>query len=77
MDKKYPQFSSDPVSRLKVLREGMQWMEEKLSTMSLKEKDVIVIIGNSRVGKTTLLTALKGLNMKFMAKDQLLDFKKF
>jgi ABC-type phosphate/phosphonate transport system ATPase subunit len=69
MDKKYETFNTDQVARLKVLKEGMQWMTEKISTMSLKNKDVIVIIGNSRVGKTTLLTALKGVNMKFLAKD--------
>ena len=77
MDRKYAQFNSEAIPRLKVLREGMQWMAEKLSSMSLQKRDVIVIIGNSRVGKTTLLTALKGLNMRFMAKDQLLGFKEF
>lgn len=41
-------------------------MEEKMDQLDLADKDVVVVIGASRSGKGTLLTALKGKKIKFM-----------
>ena len=41
-------------------------MEEKLDQLDLADKDIVVVIGASRSGKGTLLTALKGKKIKFM-----------
>ena len=40
------------------LHEGITWMEERVNEMDIAGKDVVVVVGPSRTGKGTLLTAL-------------------
>ena len=41
--------------------------------MELADKDVFIVIGASRTGKGTLLTALQGVKMKLFKKSQVTD----
>jgi ABC-type phosphate/phosphonate transport system ATPase subunit len=48
-------------------------MEEKIELLDLAEKDVVVVIGASRSGKGTLLTALKGKRIMFKPINELFN----
>ena len=48
-------------------------MEEKIDQLDLAEKDVVVVIGASRSGKGTLLTALKGKRIMFKPLTELFN----
>lgn len=47
-----------------VLHEGMQYMKKQVRDMELENKDCVIVIGASRSGKGTLISALKGITMK-------------
>ena len=47
-----------------MIKEALQWYFEQIDQMELAEKDIFIVIGPSRVGKGTLLSALQGWKMK-------------
>ena len=50
------------------LYEATTWMFAQVDDMQLKNKDVFIVLGPTRTGKGTLLTALKGIQMKLFRK---------
>jgi len=46
-------------------------MQTKIDQMELNNKDIILTIGPSRVGKGTLCSALKGIEMKRASKIEI------
>ena len=48
--------------------EATTWMFAQVDEMKLEEKDIFVVLGPTRTGKGTLLTALQGTKMKFYRK---------
>ena len=50
------------------LYEATTWMFAQVDEMQLQHKDVFIVLGPTRTGKGTLLTALKGVQMKLFRK---------
>ena len=48
-------------------------MKAKIKQMNLTHKKVLVVIGSTRAGKGTLLTALKGIKMKYAFREDLIE----
>lgn len=53
------------------LYEATTWMFAQVDDMQLKEKDIFIVLGPTRTGKGTLLTALKGVPMKLFRKKDI------
>lgn len=52
------------------LYEATTWMFEQVDQMELEDKDIFIVLGPTRTGKGTLLTALQGVQMQlFRRKD--------
>ena len=45
--------------------QGIIWHYETIEAMNLKDKEIFVVIGPTRVGKGTMLEAISGKKMKF------------
>lgn len=50
------------------LYEATTWMFAQVDEMKLQDKDIFIVLGPTRTGKGTLLTALKGIEMKLFRK---------
>lgn len=50
---------------IQCLSEATEWLFDSVDSLGLEDKDILIVVGPSRAGKGTLLTALKGVEMKF------------
>lgn len=57
-----------PAETVQCMFEATTWMFAQVDEMKLEEKDIFVVLGPTRTGKGTLLTALQGTKMKFFRK---------
>ena len=55
------------------LYEATTWMFAQVDDMHLEDKDIFIVLGPTRTGKGTLLTALQGVKMKFVKKKDILN----
>ena len=60
------QFS--PSEQIQCLADSIECLFESVDKMNVEDKDIAVVIGPTRAGKGTLLSALKGQKMKFFEK---------
>ena len=51
--------------QLQGMYQGIIWHYETIEAMDLKDKEIFVVIGPTRVGKGTMLEAISGKKMKF------------
>lgn len=51
--------------KIEAIYAGIHWQYKWIADMDLENKEVLILIGPSRVGKGTLLEAIKGTKMKF------------
>jgi len=63
-----PEFTAS--DSIQCLSEATIWNEQTVKEMNLKDKDIFIVIGASRTGKGTLLSAMMGQTMKFMKAKQ-------
>ena len=57
-----------PAQSIQCLSEATEWLFDCVDSLGLEDKDILVVVGPSRAGKGTLLTALNGVEMKFYKK---------
>ena len=57
-----------PAQSIQCLSEATEWLFDCVDSLELQDKDILIVVGPSRAGKGTLLTALKGVEMKFFKK---------
>ena len=57
-----------PAQSIQCLSEATEWLFDEVDKLQLENKDILLVIGPSRAGKGTLLTALLGVKMKFFKK---------
>ena len=55
--------------QLQGMYQGIIWHYETIDAMNLKDKEIFVVIGATRVGKGTLLEAVSGKKMKYWKTD--------
>lgn len=53
---------------IQCLSEGTEWLFDCVDALGLEDKNILIVVGPSRAGKGTLLTALNGVEMKFYKK---------
>ena len=58
---------------IQCMYETTEWLFDSVDSLNIKDKDILIVIGPSRAGKGTLLTALKGVEMKFFKKGDIKD----
>jgi ABC-type lipoprotein export system ATPase subunit len=51
------------------LSEATEWLFDCVDQLALEDKDIMIVVGPSRAGKGTLLSALQGAEMKFFKKN--------
>lgn len=66
----FPVKQMQPGERVQIVHEATQFFFGIVDAMDLKEKDLLVVIGQSRTGKGTLLSALKGHRMKLFKRKK-------
>lgn len=59
-----------PAEQIQCLWEVNQWNTKNIEELNLEQKDIFVIIGATRSGKGTLLTAIQGRKMSFFRKNE-------
>ena len=62
-------LNQEPHKNVKCLAEAIEWLFDEVDKLQVADKDILVVIGPSRVGKGTLLAALSGQKMKMFKKS--------
>ena len=59
-----------PSQSIQCLYEAVDFLSIEVDKMEVKEKETFIVIGASRTGKGTLLSALHGANIKYLVKNK-------
>lgn len=65
--------SQNQAQQIQCLYEATEWLKDHIDAMNLADKNIFIIIGASRTGKGTLLTALQGQKMKLFKRKDVTD----
>lgn len=66
----FPEKKMGPSERIQIIDEACRFMFSHVDDMKLQQKDVLVVIGQSRTGKGTLLSALQGNSIKLFKRKK-------